>query len=62
MIYGQDRILGLSIFAKSNHKDNHQPLDQASKDNKDLVAYAVSLGRAGLFGKACKVLETGSPK
>ena len=43
-------------LAKSNHKDNCQPHDQASKDKKDLVAYAVSLGRAG-FVKACKALE-----
>ena len=45
-------------LAKNNHKDHRQPHDQAAKDKRDLVAYAVSLGRAGLFGKACKVLES----
>ena len=45
-------------LAKNNHKDHRQPHDQAAKDKRDLVAYAVSLGRAGLFGKACKGLES----
>ena len=45
-------------LAKGNHRHNHQPHDQAARDNQDLVAYAVSLGRAGLFGKACRALES----
>ena len=45
-------------LAKCNHRHNHQPHDQAARDNQDLVAYAVSLGRAGLFCKACKALES----
>eukprot|EP00731_Ephydatia_muelleri_P002977 Em0001g2977a len=38
--------------------ENRQPHDQAAKHNRDLIAHAISLGRAGLFGKACKVLES----
>ncbi|KAL5503591.1 hypothetical protein EMCRGX_G010564 [Ephydatia muelleri] len=38
--------------------ENHQPHDQAAKLNRDLIAHAISLGRASLFGKACKVLES----
>ena len=45
-------------LAKGNHRHNHQSHDQAARDNQDLVTYAVSLGRAGLFGKACKALES----
>ena len=45
-------------LAKNNQKENRQPHDQAAKHNRDLIAHAISLGRAGLFGKACKVLES----
>ena len=45
-------------LAKGNHRHNHQSHDQAARDKQDLVTYAVSLGRAGLFGKACKALES----
>ena len=45
-------------LAKGNRRHNHQPHDQAARDNQDLGVYAVSLGRAGLFGKACKALES----
>ena len=42
-------------LAKNNQKENRQPHDQAAKHNRDLIAHAISLGRAGLFGKACKL-------
>ena len=45
-------------LAKHNQKENRQPLDKAAKDNRDLIAHAISLGRADLFGKACKFLES----